>query len=369
MTVELRRSGRKLIAFSAAGLTLAAVVALAIFQLAGARVPPWQRLLAAHGSTLAVSVVVGGRSVIMLADGSGTRQLEGNGDQVTPRFSPDGRRLAYAEREGNDFEIVVLDLPTRVARRVTNNEIDDVMPTWDAEGRRLVWSGVPKLGLERANESEIYVADLDSSAVKVLTRNERMDVYPVFAPDGKEVIFESGRADALFGLWVVDMAGNERPLLYEPTQTGNGIPDVFGRRVLFERTTDAKGTELYSAWIDRDGAMRPTHVGTWILKGNPTPRFSPDGRYAASHGPANRGPHMAVRVTQIDPPYAERVHEHSTRSYFLPRWAASGNLLAVEDRLAQQIVLLSLDGTAQPVPMPGPIRGQRFMEIWNFDIR
>jgi TolB protein len=70
-----------------------------------------------------------------------TQLTHNSGDNVFPRVSPDGKRFAYASnREGNfDIYVARLDAPLSVTQ-VTFDPEDDVAPAWAPDGRRLVYS-------------------------------------------------------------------------------------------------------------------------------------------------------------------------------------------------------------------------------------
>ncbi len=53
---------------------------------------------------------------------------------------------------------------------------------------------------------------------------------------------------------------------------------------------------------------------------------------------------------------------------FLPRWSHDGLLIAAEDRHAGLVVLLDETGAVERLQACPSIRGQKFMEIWNFDV-
>lgn len=53
----------------------------------------------------------------------------------------------------------------------------------------------------------------------------------------------------------------------------------------------------------------------------------------------------------------------------LPCWNRSGRLLAAEDSAHQRLVLASLTGERAVLTPSRDYRGQRFMEIYNFDLK
>jgi hypothetical protein len=60
--------------------------------------------------------------------------------ELSPAWSPDGRRLAFASDEDSTaFDIWVLDLRTRRSVKVTADEFDNSIPAFSADGRRVLF--------------------------------------------------------------------------------------------------------------------------------------------------------------------------------------------------------------------------------------
>jgi len=79
---------------------------------------------------------------IVGADGSGMRQLT-NGDSRNrgPRWSPDGKRIAYFSTRTGDWEIWTTDVNTGESRQMTSLKGNNVAwPVWSADGRYLAYT-------------------------------------------------------------------------------------------------------------------------------------------------------------------------------------------------------------------------------------
>ncbi len=79
---------------------------------------------------------------IIGADGSGLRQLtNGQHRNRGPRWSPDGKRLAYFSSRSGDWEIWEIGVDGKDARQITQLAGQNVAwPVWSADGKRLAYT-------------------------------------------------------------------------------------------------------------------------------------------------------------------------------------------------------------------------------------
>ena len=68
---------------------------------------------------------------VMAADGTGGRSvLAGPASEERPRWSPDGRSLAYYSDANGSWDIYVIDIETGVIRGLTEAPGFDGQPAW-----------------------------------------------------------------------------------------------------------------------------------------------------------------------------------------------------------------------------------------------
>lgn len=143
-----------------------------------------------------------GRSVAFVTHGAGTSHLElAELDDIegtrrlvvrsrpyeqvfTPRFSPDGKRLAFsAWSRGGYRDIWVLELASGRRSRLTYDRAIDRGPVFSPDGRKLYFSS------DRSGISNLYVYDFDSGAISQLTNVVGGAFQPDVSPDGKTLIY------------------------------------------------------------------------------------------------------------------------------------------------------------------------------------
>jgi TolB protein len=142
----------------------------------------------------------GGTNALWMAEGDGTKPkplFDGAAvgtNPVTPKFSPDGRHVAFAMTAAGSTDpsdIFVMDLATRDVRQLTRGMGDASHPIWSADGSRIFFSagnwGDPKDG--RTEQSEIYSVAPDGSDKRQHSRCNAVCTYPAPSPDGKWIAF------------------------------------------------------------------------------------------------------------------------------------------------------------------------------------
>lgn len=165
----------------------------------------------------AADVSPDGRSVAFVVNSLGTSELqiaalddEGNlvrrrtlvpsarFDQAfTPRFSPDGARVAYsAWNTGGYRDVCIVELATGKVRRVTHDRALDMQPAWSADGRTLYFSS------DRTGVSNVYAFELDDGRLRQVTNVRTGAFSPTVSTDGKTLVY-LGYTNAGFDLYAM----------------------------------------------------------------------------------------------------------------------------------------------------------------------
>jgi Tol biopolymer transport system component/DNA-binding winged helix-turn-helix (wHTH) protein len=161
------------------------------------------------------------------------------GLEIGPRFSPDGRHIAFALGVGAQSRIVIQRIDDSSRRLVGTGSDLLLSPVFFPDGERLaLWRRV-------AGECAIVEHDLRTGGERrlvdcALTPRARFDL----SPDGKHIVFAGQKhPQAPAGLWLADVGGGEPQALTAP-ETGMG-EDAFprfspdGRRIAFFRGNES----------------------------------------------------------------------------------------------------------------------------------
>jgi TolB protein len=183
-----------------------------------------------------------------VASGRQRLMLAGPGLTIGGRFSPNGQTIAVSREEtkGNS-EILLIDANGEVLRNVSNNEGIDVSPTWSPDGRRLAFCSA------RAGSPQIYLSDLEGGGTRRLTSSGSYNTSPAWSPRGDKIAY-TGRVGGRFQIFVVSATGGEGQQL--TSSAGDNTdpswsPD--GRYLMFSSTRAGKG-QIYM--MDEHGARQ-----------------------------------------------------------------------------------------------------------------
>ncbi|MEC5399368.1 Tol-Pal system beta propeller repeat protein TolB [Uliginosibacterium sp. H1] len=153
----------------------------------------YEQLLGEPGifsTRIAYVLKAGGRYRLQVADADGFNPqdaLISSEPIISPRWSPDGSKLAFVSFELKKPIVYVMDLATARRTVVANYKGSNSAPAWSPDGRQLA------VVLTKDGLSQIYVMNADGSNLRRLMQSPGIDTEPVFAPDGQSIYFTSDR--------------------------------------------------------------------------------------------------------------------------------------------------------------------------------
>jgi Tol biopolymer transport system component len=120
----------------------------------------------------------------------------------TPRFSPDGTKVAYsAWRKGGYRDIQVIDLGTREVTRVTHDRAMDTGPAWSPDGNLLYFSS------DRTGIANIYAWAPATDELSQVTNVISGAYTPAPSPDGKHLAY-IGYTSRGYDIYLLDLDPN-----------------------------------------------------------------------------------------------------------------------------------------------------------------
>lgn len=205
---------------------------------------------------------------LYLWDGQSTQKLTDNSVfDSDPRWSRDGRYLAYVTQRGGTGDIRVYDTETERFESIASHPATDIQPAWSPDGRRLAFTST------RGGRSDIYVVPLDDRHEAInLSQSATGAARPVWSSDGHHLVFEEfvGRGTRLMRVrpdgsdrqplpgvtddnaWGVHWAPSSNRLVFVARR--DGLIDIH----LKEGPADSPRALTNTPWLDLAPAWSPS---------------------------------------------------------------------------------------------------------------
>lgn len=116
-----------------------------------------------------------------------TLTREGDWHDEQPRWSPDGRRIAFKSTRGGSYNLYVMDADGGNVIRLTDHAGNDHDPSWLPDGESLVFASDRDRGPGRLDLYRLWIAD--GSVERLTTFFNGYAFMPNVSPDGAWVAF------------------------------------------------------------------------------------------------------------------------------------------------------------------------------------
>lgn len=198
------------------------------------------------------------RIFVMLADGTGTRQLtSGRENDAHPTWSPDGQQVAFVRGDQGDLEIV--SAYGSGLHRLLRTEAAESDPAWSPDGRWIVYSR----RTPGTSAKELWLVRPDGSGRHPLTGLDALSTSPAWSPDGGRIVFQSDHGGTSSGIFIIGVDGKGFRRLgksvndddIEPAWSPDGKTIAFSRNGHIE-TVDMSGA-LRQLTGDENNDSRP----------------------------------------------------------------------------------------------------------------
>jgi TolB protein len=201
------------------------------------------------------------------ADGTDMQMLTNLSQALSPQWSPDGSRIAFAGRDGH-YDLFVIDSDGSNLLRLTNDAPGQWNPCWSPDGKTIAF------GLSMDGNSDIFTINADGSNLQNLTQSPGNDYHHTWSTDGEQIAFDS----------II----NERRTICIINSDGTGFKDLTesisdsqrpvwspdGQKLLFYSENDGD-SEIYV--VNSDGSNLTKLTDNDIR--DRFPSWSPDGKF------------------------------------------------------------------------------------------
>jgi Tol biopolymer transport system component len=167
-------------------------------------------------------------------EGDHPMQLTNTGGSGSPRWSPDGRWIAFDTRVEDHVHICVVDAEGRNLHPITHGDSDNVVPSWSRDGK-FIYFASPRTG-----SRQIWKHSLEDGSERQLT--EHGGFAPFESYDGRTIYYSKFDEP---GIWSMPASGGSE----SPVVTGKPQVSYWGHWAVTE-------SGLYL--LDADAEPRPT---------------------------------------------------------------------------------------------------------------
>jgi len=291
------------------------------------------------------------------------------------RYSPDGKRVAFSVAEPPrgatpNANIWVFDARTREAKRFTASTKTDRSPRWSPDGKALAFLS------NRSEETQIYLLSLDGGEARPLTKGKNSVAEFAWSPDGKQIAFLAAEpkteeeerkekdkddahvvdtADKLKRLWIVDVGSGDVRQVTKGSWEISAFDWSPDGKALYAIATDRPHSDQ---WLNRIVAISVADGGVREILAPRGPfgelKVSRDGTFLSFVGARVDGPepHDLYVVPVAGGAPRNLTAASLDRPIFEYKWSGDSSLLALAGTgFTTRLYRIALDGQTTALPV------------------
>jgi TolB protein len=206
---------------------------------------------------------------IMDYDGISPTAVTGNQSiNLSPRWSPDGRLIAYTSYRNGNPDLFILNFDSGRRDTVSSQRGLNATPGWSPDGQ---WLAV---AMSAGGGTNLFLLPKGGGNPRPLTTGPSISLSPSFSPNGRQIVFNSDRGGSP-QIYVMDVDGtNLRRLTFQGNYNSSPRWSPRGEKIVF--MCRLAGNQICLINPDGSNLQQLTSLGA-----NEDPTWSPDGRHIA----------------------------------------------------------------------------------------
>ena len=217
------------------------------------------------------SDVAGGYKEIFIADvlGGSIKQITRHKSlAVSPKFSPDGRLLAYTSyHPGNPNLYVTNWEEAKTTKAISRRPGLNFAPAWSPDGKTMV------ITLSMDGNPDLYLINNEGFILNRLTKNTGINVSAAWSPDGKNIAFVSDRSGNP-QIYIMNVKTKSvRRITFQGNDNTEPSWSPDGEWIAYSGLYEGR----YQIFIIKPEGGQPLQL-TWYRDDHESPSWSPDSR-------------------------------------------------------------------------------------------
>jgi TolB protein len=193
------------------------------------------------------------RVEIVGSDGSGAHPLLPGGISFAPAFAPDGQRLAISIATQGNTDIFSVAADGSRLKRLTTSPAIDTGASYSPDGGQIVFAS------DRSGSQQLYVMNADGTGQRRISFGGGDYGSPAWSPDGNRIAFSKNVGGAV-RVGVMNVNGSDERILTNGVDDDGPAWSPSSGQLLFDRSLPGTGRDnLYSVSIDT-GVARPVQT-------------------------------------------------------------------------------------------------------------
>jgi tricorn protease len=160
--------------------------------------------------------------------GTATRLTIHEAHDAFPKYSPDGRWIAFSSNREGNYDVYVMPSGGGPAKQLTRHSAPDYAMDWSPDGGKIVF-----YSRRSSDDWQLYTIDVKTSVTQTVVKDNANLRYATYSPDGKSLIYNrSGNT----GTW------------WRPLYKSSATMDIYSKSLetgKLTRLTDYEGTDLW----------------------------------------------------------------------------------------------------------------------------